>query len=156
MIKFGSENVEITFYPFIYKIMDTGSNVLKIIVGLPKEIETVIQNTDDKELDEIMNKAKTVVLDEENMYGIIFEDYIIYQIRNESFAYPSDDIEVYEGNWFRIYKNSNFIEFMKKVTWYDVVAGSGFENYKHYEIIANNHVIDIISANEPEIVKVIK
>ena len=150
MIKFGKKYKNDNM-PYILNINDNVDNVLKIIVSLPYSGEkgSEASNTGNKYLDKILKKAYPVLIDYNEIYEITFESYIMYQTRNESFAYPDENSKVL-GEYFTIIKNSSYLKMVKNITFYNDI----FDNkYMHYGIFSWNHVIDIISAEEPKIAK---
>ena len=150
MIKFG-EKYKNDNMPYILNINDNIDNVLKIIVSLPYSGEkgSEASNTGNKDLDEILKEAYPVLIDYNEIYEITFESYIMYQTRNESFAYLDKNSKVL-GEYFTIIKNSSYLKMVKSITFYNDI----FDNkYMHYGIFSWNHVIDIISAEEPKIAK---
>ena len=106
MIKFGKKYKNDNM-PYILNINDNIDNVLKIIVSLPYSGEkgSEASNTGNKDLDEILKKAYPVLIDYNEIYEITFESYIMYQTRNESFAYLYENSKVL-GEYFTIIKNS--------------------------------------------------
>ena len=137
--------------PYILNINDNIDNVLKIIVSLPYSGEkgSEASNTGNKDLDEILKEAYPVLIDYNEIYEITFESYIMYQTRNESFAYLDENSKVL-GEYFTIIKNSSYLKMVKSITFYNDIFD---DKYMHYGIFSWNHVIDIISAEEPKIVK---
>ena len=150
MIKFGKKYKNDNM-PYILNINDNVDNVLKIIVSLPYSGEkgSEASNTGNKDLDEILKKAYPVLIDYNEIYEITFESYIMYQARNESFTYPDENSKVL-GEYFTIIKNSSYLKMVKSITFYYDMFG---DKYTHYGILSWNHVVDIISAEEPKIVK---
>ena len=150
MIKFGKKYKNDNM-SYILNINDNIDNVLKIIVSLPYSGEkgSEASNTGNKDLDEILKKAYPVLIDYNEIYEITFESYIMYQTRNESFAYPDEKSKVL-GEYFTIIKNSSYLKMVKSITFYYDMFG---DKYTHYGILSWNHVVDIISAEEPKIVK---
>jgi hypothetical protein len=150
MIKFGKKYKNDNM-PYILNINDNVDNVLKIIVSLPYSGEkgSETSNTGNKDLDEILKKAYPVLIDYNKIYEITFESYIMYQTRNESFAYADENSKVL-GEYFTIIKNSSYLKMVKSITFYNDIFD---DKYMHYGIFSWNHVIDIISAEEPKIVK---
>ena len=150
MIKFGKKYKNDNM-PYILNINDNIDNVLKIIVSLPYSGEkgSEASNTGNKDLDEILKEAYPVLIDYNEIYEITFESYIMYQTRNESFAYPDENSKVL-GEYFTIIKNSSYLKMVKNITFYNDIFD---DKYMHYGIFSWNHVIDIISAEEPKIVK---
>ena len=150
MIKFGKKYKNDNM-PYILNINDNVDNVLKIIVSLPYSGEkgSEASNTGNKNLDEILKKAYPVLIDYNEIYEITFESYIMYQTRNESFAYPDENSKI-SGEYFTIIKNSSYLKMVKNITFYNDIFD---DKYIHYGIFSWNHVVDIISAEEPKIVK---
>jgi len=150
MIKFGKKYKNDNM-PYILNINDNVDNVLKIMVSLPYSGEkgSEASNTGNKDLDEILKKAYPVLIDYNEIYEITFESYIMYQTRNESFAYADENSKVL-GEYFTIIKNSSYLKMVKSITFYNDIFD---DKYMHYGIFSWNHVIDIISAEEPKIVK---
>ena len=150
MIKFGKKYKNDNM-PYILNINDNIDNVLKIIVSLPYSGEkgSEASSTGNKNLDEILKKAYPVLIDYNEIYEITFESYIMYQTRNESFAYPDENSKI-SGEYFTIIKNSSYLKMVKNITFYNDIFD---DKYIHYGIFSWNHVVDIISAEEPKIVK---
>ena len=150
MIKFGKKYKNDNM-PYILNINDNIDNVLKIIVSLPYSGEkgSEASNTGNKDLDEILKEAYPVLIDYNEIYEITFESYIMYQTRNESFAYLDENSKVL-GEYFTIIKNSSYLKMVKSITFYNDIFD---DKYMHYGIFSWNHVIDIISAEKPKIVK---
>lgn len=89
---------------------------------------------------EVEKDSSTIQLD--------FESYISYSIINESFT-EIDKYEISEGERFRIFTKSRYLDFVKIST----IAEDIFPNdpFIHYCIPCLNHIIDIISFEEPKI-----
>ena len=151
MIKFGEKYKNDDILPYILKICDSTNNILKIIVTLPLlgEKGSEVSNTGDKELDEILKESYPVLINYNEIYEIVFENYIMYQIRNESFANPDENTKI-SGKYFVIIKNSSYLKMVKNITFYSDIFD---DKYIHYGIFSWNHVVDIISAEKPKIRK---
>jgi len=84
------------------------------------------------------------------VFEIVWRRYVGYSVLNESFAAVSNE-ELYEGTQFRIYSKSRFIEYMSRATFAsDEYPGP----VRHYGIACEDHVIDVLSVEPPEIRKV--
>ena len=151
MIKFGEKYKNDDILPYILKICDGTNNILKLIVTLPLlgEKGSEVSNTGDKELDEILKESYPVLINYNEIYEIVFENYIMYQIRNESFANPDENTKI-SGKYFVIIKNSSYLKMVKNITFYSDIFD---DKYIHYGIFSWNHVVDIISAEKPKIRK---
>lgn len=76
---------------------------------------------------------------------IDFDWYIGYSVLNESYT-VWDDYQKFEGKSFRIYTKSRYLDFINAGT----IASIDYPGpFKHYKIVCLNHIIDIVSTNEP-------
>ncbi len=151
MIEFGNENVEMTKGTFLVKLEEGEENSLEVVVALAfcgEEGENVPSDTKGT-VRRILEKSKPVYSDKENMYEICFENYIMYQVRNESFA-SFDEDEIRHGKRLVIFEKSKLLDYIKKVIWADEKY---FGGYKHYGIYTENQIIDVISQVEPKVKK---
>ncbi len=108
----------------------------------------------DDELNEnirkIMSGATAVIPDESTIYRIIFEKYVSYNVSCESYTSWDSSEEFYGGICFRIYTKSRYMDYINSNTFAEQVLGK----LTHFGICCLDHVIDIISDTEPEIIKV--
>jgi len=135
---------------FLYEITEPEENSLKIIVNRGKnEDYDVSLNVYGNSM-----KASPIVTDERlPSLQIEFQSYVSYSVINESFT-CLQGIEIFEGEVFRIYKHSRYLDFIKLQTHArDMVPDKLF---LHYQIPCLNHVIDVISFDEPKIVEIDK
>lgn len=148
-IKFGGENGCLGDYNFLLKLEDN-DETLKIIFS------TIVDNKNAKaqsELNEtikkLLNENIPIQLDKEDVYEIVFSDYIIYQVRKESFC-SWDDYERRKGKCLHIYESSRLLDH------FNVVTDRGLlpEKWVHYSISTENHIIDIVSHKNPNVKKI--
>ncbi|MCM1328685.1 MAG: hypothetical protein NC253_04515 [Ruminococcus sp.] len=132
---------------------DNGDNRLKIVIALPKNgkqgegAEELL--TGNKKLNDLVMKSYPVYEDTDNVYEIIFERYIIYQCRNESYT-AYDSREISKGKYLIIFEKSELLNYYKDVI-FDFDGEENKKNRKHYGIYTENHIIDVIS-NEPPVI----
>ncbi len=163
MLAFGTDNNEISANspnaPFLLSMTDNSDNELSIIIALAKKGEKGADLDLTGYPPEIADKAKDMLLesypvyeDTEQIYEIRFNDYVIYQCRNESYTYW-DDSEVRKGKYLIIFEKSNLLDYYESVLfdWDDADTKS---KRKHYGIYTENHIIDVISNTAPTITKV--
>ena len=151
MIEFGSENIGMEKGTFLARLEEGEDNKLTVTISLSTKGE-VGENIPDNEkgvIKRILEKAKPVYPDNENTYEIYFENYVMYQVRNESFA-AFDEDEVRCGNRLINFEKSKLLDYVKTVVWADEKY---FGGYKHYGIYTENQIIDVISQVEPTIKK---
>lgn len=162
MLEFGTENKEITENvkgaPFVLSIEDNGDNCLKIVIALPKkgkqgEGAEELLVKDNEKLNELIMNSYPVYEDMDNVFEIVFERYIIYQCRNESYT-VYDDREIRKGKYLIIFEKSQLLNYYKDVI-FDFDGEKNEKNRKHYGIYTENHIIDVIS-NKPPIISKIK
>ena len=91
--------------------------------------------------------------DGDNIYEIVFERYIIYQCRNESYT-AFDNTEIRSGKYLVTFERSRLLDFYENVI-FDFDSIDTKTKRKHYGIISANHIIDVI-ANEPPIIRRLK
>lgn len=157
MFQFGSDDAMcICGYPFILEIKDDMDNRLIITVSLPVRGDKGenISETENEKIKEIMENAYPIYPNQDMNYEIIFDDYIAYQVRNESFC-SKDDYEIKKGKYFVLFERSRYLDQIQIIT-----NCSQFEDgsyypgkWTHYGVYANNHIIDVISHQEPVIRK---
>jgi hypothetical protein len=88
--------------------------------------------------------------DASRIFEVVWGKYIGYSALNESYAAVNDQ-ERYEGTRFRIYSKSHFIEYMETATFAsDEYPGPT----QHYEVVCENHIIDVLSTEPPVIRRV--
>lgn len=153
MINFGTENKELKTLPFLIKSIEEVDNDITFIVSLPiiGEKGTGIEEIEDMEipgLKELSIESRPIYPDENNLYEIVFEDYVLYQTRNESYT-SWDDYEIRRGKYFIIFEKSRLLDYVSQLVETDIVHAYYPNGYKHYGIYCQNHIIDIIATKEP-------
>jgi len=156
MLKFGSENKECDNFPFVIEI-DDADNVLKILFALPKigEKGSNVEEDMKDEIKELLKETYPIYPDEKNVYEITFEDYIFYQVRNESYC-TYDDYEISKGRHLIIFEKSRLLDYLSTATICCKLDNGDFfpGEWKHYEVSAENQIIDVITCDEPIIRKI--
>lgn len=159
VLKFGCENEEIDLSLFVLSVIDgiNTNNELRIIVALSHYGETG-SGAEDLEyapLKDIVSQCRSIEVDEENLYEIYFENYVMYQVRNESYC-SYDPYEVREGRYLYVYQRSRLLDRLQECTdCFQFDDGSYFPGkWRHYGIGSENHIIDIIATEEPIIRKI--
>ena len=80
---------------------------------------------------------------------IVFEDYILYQVRNESFC-SYDPQETGTGRYLAVFEKSKLLDYLT------VTVDAGLLSlcdapWKHYRISTQNQIIDVIAQAEPKV-----
>ena len=117
---------------YLDELTEPEENSLRILINICSNIDSPFE----------VEKDSSVQLD--------FESYISYSIINESFT-ETDKYEISEGERFRIFTKSRYLDFVKIST----IAEDIFPDdpFTHYCIPCLNHIIDIISFKEPKIIE---
>lgn len=100
-----------------------------------------------KMLDLPLEDARSVVPNVYAYYEVIFNAYVTYSLTDEICSAP-DKSEVLEGNNFCEVKSSKYRDFVMK-------RYNSDENTKCYKIFCANQIIEVVSLNEPVIIKYI-
>ena len=136
-------------YIYLHSLIEPKTNSLRIFVDRCK----VSQQGEDIEIGKhIIRDTHPIEVDEElPIVQLDFDSYISYSIINESFT-VLDDYEIFEGNSFRIFKKLRYLDFINKGTIVNDVFPE--EQPVHYEIACLDHIIDVISFDEPIITEI--
>lgn len=150
MIAFGAENKEITSYPFIESIQESGDwNRLEIIIQFGKVGEKVIASHLPKYVQDLLSQPSVVatVPDDNERYLITFDWYLFYIVGNESHytGFRGD----YKGKWLTIVEDSELLKIGDAFQY----GYNKAECTKHYHLLTSGHVLDIITSSPPTIEK---
>ncbi len=78
-------------------------------------------------------------------YKLLFEDYISYNVTNESYAQDAEQ-DKYTGKLVRIYEHSAYLQYVGASTFATQEYPGPFI---HYGFCCLNHCIDVVSVNAP-------
>lgn len=146
--------------PFLISLSDGLQEELHVMIAAA-EVGNLGENIPDFEgveeavkekLHEILAHSRPIEINETCSYEICFHDYIIYQIRNESF-YSYDPEEVRHGKYLIIFEKSKLLSQLSIFTDAQPFDDGSYYpgEWKHYGIYTQNHIIDIIAQNAPVI-----
>lgn len=162
MIEFGGENKEINnkskTAPFLLSLRDTPDNELHIVIAFQMEGEegADLDNFPEpykSKVEDMLIHSRPVYEDMDQVYEIDFEDYVIYQNRNESYT-VWDDYEVRKGKYLIIFEKSRLLDYYEDVLFDFDDEETKRDKRKHYGIYMENHILDVISNSEPQIRKI--
>jgi hypothetical protein len=130
-------------YLYLLQLDEPQDNVLRLVVA---EGRTLTSEKPSGSLP--VSSVAPIVADEQSAkYELLFESYVAYSVRNESFT-VIDNEERFEGGLFRIYTVSPFLQYVGAAT----IASPDFGGpYRHYGLLCLNHIVDIASAEKPRI-----
>lgn len=144
--------------PFLSVMTEGPDNELHIVISATDvgKVGSEVYTENDV-LNDILSECRPITPDYNIQYEIYFENYIIYQVRNESFAtYFADEIRC--GTYLIVFEKSRFLDNLNTIT-YTFKSDDGTcypGNWTHYGIYTQNQVIDIISHYPPVISRHIK
>ncbi|MCH1949685.1 hypothetical protein MCJ35_10785 [Enterocloster sp. OA13] len=99
--------------PFLCKLEEADDNELHITImsattGGCADVHEVCENT---ALEQILSHCKPIEANPEQSFEIIFENYILYQVRNESFcSYDADEIR--SGKFMIVFEKSKLLDYL--------------------------------------------
>lgn len=140
------------YAPFLAELKEKTDNELHIaILCAAAQADDVRDSCGNPVLDHILAQCSPIVPDSSRRFDIFFEDYIIYQVRNESYS-SYDETQVRVGSYLVQFQKSRFLDYLPIAT--DACRledGSCYPApWKHYGICTQNHVVDIIAHGEPK------
>jgi hypothetical protein len=138
------DEINNTQYLFLTDIKHLANNKLLITINEARisQIEEDIIVSDKN-----LGPAKSILPGNGKQYNIFFNSYASYQVTNESFATPESGEEKV-GRLLCVLSRSSYLTYVKEVT----IASYAYaieKDLMHYSIICQNHIIDIISIDEP-------
>ena len=114
------------------------------------ELIFVIGSVSEKPENSIIGEAFPVNYnDQSERYSLTFLNFVGYSILNESYDNLDTTNEI-NIDGFRIYKKSNFLDYVLKDTFATQILK---EEILHYFFLREIHLINVASAEVPEIVK---
>ncbi|MCM1299102.1 MAG: hypothetical protein NC203_08980 [Firmicutes bacterium] len=157
-IVFGKENCGLEKQaPFLCRLSEGEDNCLssEIALSFLGEAGGISEAFGDNEkISELLSKASPLYPDHSKIYEITFDRYIMYQVRNESYS-SWDNYEVRRGKYFIVFERSRLLDYLAAATDCRVLPDGSFypDKWTHYGIYCQNHIIDVVSAFPPTIVK---
>lgn len=149
------DKIQGEYMPFLISLNDGEDNELELriapsCVGERREVSE--SEEPNAALRSLLNESRPLFADEENVYEVFFDRYIIYQVSNESFC-SGDPNDKYEGRFMRIYESSALLNRLGEFTDAQVLEDGLYypKKWTHYEIVTQNHIIDVISLDEPRV-----
>lgn len=139
------EQIDREEWIYFREISEPDINVLRVVIeGAKTNNETY-----DLDLGEANIKDVHPIVSDEicDAYEIVFRTYIAYAVLNESYA-SVDESEECTGKYFRVYSKSRFLDYLRAASFADDDYPGKFT---HYEIACLDHVVEVVSVDEPEI-----
>lgn len=143
------------FAPFMISLSEGEDNELSVTIT-PSDVGEQREFSEDDEpnpaIRKLLNDSRPILPNESEAYTITFEDYILYQVGNESYCSGSPR-DKFTGIFLRIYENSELLEHIGELSDAQILADGTFypAKWAHYEIVTQRHIISVISPNEPKV-----
>ena len=137
--------------PFLSVLEESPDNELhiKIKAALVGKMQPEMPDGLDQPVAAVVSKCRPI-LPSGRVIDIRFENYIMYQVRNESYCH-FDPKSARKGNYLATYEKSSLLDYLMIAT--DVQQGNNGDFYPapwvHYAVFTQNQVIDIVSHREP-------
>lgn len=140
------EQIDSHEYLYLVEVSEPDVNVLRVVIDEARASKT---ETRDLEVGSVkLSKLQPIVSEESShRYEIVFGSYVAYSIRNESYV-VMDKSEVFTGRLFNIYSRSHFLDYVRAST----IASNNYPGpFVHYGINCLDHIVDVVSIDEPAI-----
>ncbi len=141
------EQIDKCKYLYLTSIGEPEDNVLRFIVEEARSDgplqRTVIHGHDFGESTAIVSDDRCFA------YEILFERYVAYSIRDESYTCQDED-EVFTGRLACVYSKSKFLDYVHASTF----ANDDYPGpITHYGFHCFNHIVDVAALEKPKISK---
>ncbi len=101
------------------------------------------------ELKKILAESSAIVHGPDcKVFTITWDKYIGYCVENESFALPEPSSSIGEGRLLRTYSQSVYLDFIAKASFASPEYPGPF---KHWAVLCLDHIINVVSTEEPTI-----
>ena len=137
---------------FLTELNANQDNELRISFSPGKEADGTVNHKVVEVYEKLLESCVAIVPDEDCLYEIMFDDYIIYQIRNESFSsYDPDEIK--HGHNLIKFEKSKLLDYLRVSTDAQQLGSGEYYpgKWEHYGIYTQNHIIDVISLCHPKV-----
>ena len=145
------EEIQSCQYLFMHEIGEPIDNELRIVIHEAKAGvagKRKVAEEQSEVLKKILEKAAPIEHGADcKIFELYWPSYVAYSVRNESYT-TVDDYEKFEGRLIVKYTKSRYLDFVSKATF----ADSTFPGpLSHFGIFCLNHIIDVISTEEPHV-----
>ena len=140
--------------PFLEELKEGPDNALRVVIlgAIVEDAAAAGDPCGNPVLDQILAQCSPILPDASRKVEILFGDYILYQVRNESYC-SYDEREERTGKYLVQYQKSHLLDYLLIAT--DACRledGSCYPGaWKHYGICTQNHIVDVIAQAEPDV-----
>ncbi len=87
------------------------------------------------------------VTEESRVFELVWSKYVAYAVLNESYVEWNDE-EQWEGNGFRVYSKSHFIDYVSRASF----ACAEYPGpTQHHAVVCSDHIVDVVSIDMPKV-----
>jgi hypothetical protein len=134
---------------FVTHFRELEELTLELLISEAKPQAPILVPRSDSAVDRMMVGARPIEWDETcRMFRVVFDrrHMIFYSVLNECYGRYPEPPEQFEGKRFRVFSRSHLLDFIKRTTH----ASDGYPGtLLHFQIAAENHVIDAITTAHP-------
>jgi hypothetical protein len=140
------EEIDSCQYLFLRDITEPRDNSLLLLIEeASASPESVTREVAGAKLTDLHSIEST---DENRLFEVLWNSYIAYSVRNESFVTADDSEIVLLGRLVRVYSKSNYLDYVSRVTF---AVGTNPDPLLHVGINCQNHIIDVVSGDLPRV-----
>lgn len=136
--------------PFLLTLCEEDENELHFTICCAKaEPNAQTPSTGNAALDDILAHCTPLCPDENAKIELIFENYQLYQVRNESYCVFDAD-EVHSGTYLCTFERSKLLDYLPRAIDVHLIPDGtdAPASWKHYGIYTQNQIIDIVAPSE--------
>ena len=139
--------------PFLLTLSEGSENELYVTICCAKvEANVQTSSTGNAALDGILARCTPLCPDESAKIELIFENYLLYQVRNESYCVFDAD-KVRSGTYLCTFERSKLLDYLPHAIDIHLIPDGtdAPASWKHYGIYTQNQIIDVIAPSEPTV-----
>ena len=139
--------------PFLLTLREEDENELRVTLCCAKtEANAQAPSTGNAALDGILARCTPLCPDESAKIELIFENYLLYQVRNESYCIFDAD-EVRSGTYLCTFERSKLLDYLPHAIDVHLIPDETDAPalWKHYGIYTQNQIIDVVAPSEPTV-----
>jgi hypothetical protein len=86
----------------------------------------------------------------DHLFEVLWPRYVAYNVFNESYtSWDPSQTQEFEGKRFRLYHKAHYLDFVRK----EQNVGFLAPKHKHWSVMCENHIIDVVSESEPNVAR---
>jgi hypothetical protein len=131
---------------FLQEIGEPQENMLRLLLVEAKRSDEAESMQVGGAMIEDLHRVQAT--DESRAFELIWNQYILYAVTNESFASPNGEKTEDSGRLLRCYSQSPFLDYVARTT----LATKEYPGpYTHVRVLSENHIVDVVSTVIPSL-----